>query len=286
MQGLLRHSEIYDIEINNCLGQGTFGSVHACTLKLCSLRKCKPRITAVVKVFDTKTPTGRYAFDNERLFLHHIKNVLYTPNVYYVEEGCIYMTPGCDSLFNIHRKRKLSTKTVYKWCQQLLKAVCSIHAKDIVHRDIKPANCVFTKADDILLVDWNSASFYSGATKWAYCTTEPFRAPELFLANEETDVDYKAVDVWSLACTMVYLLYKVNLFSFDGKVDPIVHITSRLDVFYANLVSAEELTFWRALFGIQPGKRARIRDATFQFERVFSNRVHQRTLASIKDISL
>lgn len=86
---------------------------------------------------------------------------------------------------------------------QLLDAMASAHAREVVHRDIKPANLMFDSEWRLVVIDWDSAAMFqptsTGSTMSTNpVTTYPYRAPEVFMGGKYTF----NVDSWSIGCVL------------------------------------------------------------------------------------
>jgi serine/threonine kinase 16 len=120
-----------------------------------------------------------------------------------------------------------SERTVLQIFHRLLQGVQALHERARVsHRDIKLENILLLDHFQPVLMDFGSAGPTAhrmdtrrdvlGAVEQASIhTTLPYRPPELFeggIRVGDEELDYRKVDVWSLACTLFALLYGASPF--------------------------------------------------------------------------
>lgn len=137
-------------------------------------------------------------------------------------------------LFNLVSKKYLreADREVDRLClfKQLLQGVNYLHTNGIAHRDIKLENLLITKDSKLKITDFGVSEVFSGIhpglreaggqcgqqmngqirlCKPGICGSEPYIAPEVF--SKKSDYDPRALDVWSSAIVMIYLLFSANL---------------------------------------------------------------------------
>jgi len=98
---------------------------------------------------------------------------------------------------------------------QILKAIKYLHSANIVHRDLKPSNLLASERCEIRICDFGLSRFIDETPKenapniTEYVVTRYYRAPEIMLSSHEYS---KAVDIWSLGCTLAELVTRKILF--------------------------------------------------------------------------
>uniref|UniRef100_A0A0N4ZVM0 non-specific serine/threonine protein kinase n=1 Tax=Parastrongyloides trichosuri TaxID=131310 RepID=A0A0N4ZVM0_PARTI len=123
-----------------------------------------------------------------------------------------------DIINKSEHKQLIDANRIKKIFHGALKAVSYLHNRDpiIIHRDLKPANLLLDKDDNVLLMDFGSAT--EGIEKIVdsrhsrkmideaneLCSM-PYRACELFSCETGTELSGK-IDVYSLGC-ILYSLY-------------------------------------------------------------------------------
>ncbi|KAH6651715.1 kinase-like domain-containing protein [Truncatella angustata] len=137
-------------------------------------------------------------------------------------------------LFNLVSKKYLreDDREKDRLClfKQLLQGVNYLHSNGIAHRDIKLENLLITKDSKLKITDFGVSEVFSGIhpglreaggqcgqkmngeirlCKPGICGSEPYIAPEVF--SKKSDYDPRALDVWSSAIVMIYLLFSANL---------------------------------------------------------------------------
>lgn len=104
---------------------------------------------------------------------------------------------------------------------QIFHIINTIHETGIIHCDIKPNN-ILLKNDsrpsdfrryNVIIIDFNMSKLDTEVHQFnSVCSSKHFRAPEI-LYNETTEIECRqyytnAVDVWSIGCTLFYMLYR------------------------------------------------------------------------------
>lgn len=106
----------------------------------------------------------------------------------------------------------------------ILRALKYIHSANIVHRDLKPSNILVNADCSTKICDFGlSRPINEGLEDLTeYVVTRFYRAPEIMLSSHEYT---KAVDIWSLGCTLGEILARRVLFpgnNYIKQVDLIV----------------------------------------------------------------
>jgi serine/threonine protein kinase len=106
----------------------------------------------------------------------------------------------------------------------ILRALKYIHSANIVHRDLKPSNILVNADCSTKICDFGlSRPINEGLEDLTeYVVTRFYRAPEIMLSSHEYT---KAVDIWSLGCTLGEILSRRVLFpgnNYIKQVDLIV----------------------------------------------------------------
>jgi protein-serine/threonine kinase len=113
--------------------------------------------------------------------------------------------------------------------KQLVQGVNYLHSNGIAHRDIKLENLLITKDSKLKITDFGVSEVFTGIhpglresggecgrdmgevrlCKPAICGSLPYIAPEVL--SKTADYDPRALDVWSSAIVMMYLIFGGNL---------------------------------------------------------------------------
>jgi len=108
----------------------------------------------------------------------------------------------------------------------ILDGVAALHETNHSHRDLKLENILLMDTKTPVIMDFGSAGplmqsiesrkqVLQLAEDAASHTTFPYRPPELLeggVRASDPDVDFRAVDVWSLGCTLFAILYGASPF--------------------------------------------------------------------------
>ena len=214
----LNFSDFY--ELQEKLGQGTFGTVNKCK------NKSSGQIFAVkiinkneLKMIDLQL------IQQEKNYLSLIKH----PNIislkdYFEDKTNIYLVTECcnggDLLTFIENKRKNNIRITEKMTAKIIRKIAEgikyLNFFGIVHRDIKPENILFSEENEITslkIIDLGVCQTLThGQMANEPIGTNGYIPPEIYLKN---DYSYK-VDIWSLGI-ILYLLTTEGFLPFDDE---------------------------------------------------------------------
>ncbi|KAI0848189.1 kinase-like protein [Daldinia vernicosa] len=136
-------------------------------------------------------------------------------------------------LFGLVSKKYLrdESREIDRVClfKQLCQGINYLHSNGIAHRDIKLENLLITKDSKLKITDFGVSEVFSGIhpglreaggqcgvgmgdirlCKPGICGSLPYIAPEVL--SKDVDYDPRALDVWSSAVVMLYLVFNANL---------------------------------------------------------------------------
>ncbi|WFD20896.1 mitogen-activated protein kinase [Malassezia caprae] len=119
-------------------------------------------------------------------------------------------------LYRVLRTQALSFDHSQYFTYQILRGLKPIHSAGVVHRDIKPSNLLVNANCDLKICDFGLARDLTARPPGAsdmqlteYVATRWYRAPEIMLSSRTYT---KAVDVWSVGCTLYEMLAGQPLF--------------------------------------------------------------------------
>lgn len=134
-----------------------------------------------------------------------------------VGDGCVYIVyelADCGSLASLIEKNVTFTyEEISSIFYQIVQGLIYLHSVHMVHQDVKPSNVLVFSDGSIKVSDLGIGhSFESAAT---IVGTPAYQAPEVFLDEDEDDIDYDTVrydptkgDVWSLGITLYEVCFK------------------------------------------------------------------------------
>ena len=117
-------------------------------------------------------------------------------------------------LYRVVRTQALSHDHAQYFTYQILRGLKPIHAAGVLHRDIKPSNLLVNANCDLKICDFGLARSMARHTRrdlqlTEYVATRWYRAPEIMLSSRSYT---KAVDIWSVGCTLFEMLTGEPLF--------------------------------------------------------------------------
>ncbi|KAI0542663.1 kinase-like domain-containing protein [Xylaria digitata] len=206
------------------------------------VRKGCPGELYAVKEFRSKT-ASESAEDYEKKIKseYSIAKSLHHPNVVETLRLCTdhgrwnHVMEYCSEgdLFSLVSKKYLREegRDVDRLClfKQLCQGINYLHNNGIAHRDIKLENLLITKDSKLKITDFGVSEVFSGIhpglresggqcgvamgevrfCKPGICGSLPYIAPEALSKKEEYDP--RALDVWSSAVVMIYLVFGANI---------------------------------------------------------------------------
>lgn len=123
--------------------------------------------------------------------------------------------------------------------KQLVQGINYLHSNGIAHRDIKLENLLITKDSKLKITDFGVSEVFCGIhpglreaggqcgkgmdsstvrrCKPGICGSLPYIAPEVL--KKDNEYDPRALDVWSAAIVMIYLIFGANLWE-KAEVNP------------------------------------------------------------------
>ena len=121
-----------------------------------------------------------------------------------------------SDLYRVLRSQPLSYDHAQYFTYQTLRGLKPIHDAGVLHRDIKPSNLLVNANCDLKVCDFGLArSIGAGPPNSCdhmlteYVATRWYRAPEIMLSSRQYT---KAVDIWSIGCTVYEMLCGEPLF--------------------------------------------------------------------------
>ena len=112
---------------------------------------------------------------------------------------------GSNLLKIIECQGRISERTLLKWTKDILNVLRYLHSRTppVIYRDLKPANLIVDDSDQLRLVDFGTARYYSDeiSEDTVYIGTQGYAAPEQYGVGQ-TD---ERTDLYSLGMTIIHL---------------------------------------------------------------------------------
>jgi len=128
-------------------------------------------------------------------------DVLDTPSEFHIVLEYIC---GGELVALILKNQGLSEAHTHKLFKQILSAIETCHAHNIIHRDIKLQNILLDHNRNIKLIDFGLSNFrQDGVFRTTFCGTPAYASPEILLGTKYNGPE---VDVWSLGVVLFAML--------------------------------------------------------------------------------
>ncbi|GAP89959.1 putative HAL protein kinase [Rosellinia necatrix] len=206
------------------------------------VRKGCPGELYAAKEFRPRSPSeSNEDYEKKIKSEYSIAKSLHHPNVVETVRLCTdhgrwnHVMEYCSEgdLFSLVSKKYLREegREVDRLCifKQLCQGINYLHTNGIAHRDIKLENLLITKDSKLKITDFGVSEVFSGIhpglresggqcgvamgevrfCKPGICGSLPYIAPEVLRKADEYDP--RALDVWSSAIVMIYLVFSANL---------------------------------------------------------------------------
>lgn len=174
---------------------------------------------------------------------------------------------GVDLFRTVDRHGPLGLRTALAYTMQAARGLEYAHRTGIVHRDIKPGNLMLDREGTIKILDMGLARFFEGAGEDGGFTrtgtimgTLDYMPPEQAKNSKRAD---QRSDVYSLGCTMFYLLTREAPYPARSLVDsvvahrdqPIPKLAEKLAPAEAALVTPHIQSLFERMLAKQPDDR-------------------------------
>lgn len=103
---------------------------------------------------------------------------------------------GGELMFHLRREAMLSEDDARFYAAELLVALQTLHAMDVVHRDIKPENVLLDGAGHLVLTDFGLAKELTSLSDQthSWCGSDDYMAPEIIARTQHSG---KPADYWA-----------------------------------------------------------------------------------------
>lgn len=240
---ILPHDHIdYRYEIDDVLGNGSFGNVLKCTDHKCVDLDRERGATVAVKMIKNDVNWSLQALCEIR-FLKHLKEkkpqcndyiLQYKDHFHFRGHMCIVtemLSLNLFSLLEITNLRGLSLNVIRIFAEKILKGLNFIHQELLIHCDIKPENIMVklphipnanslesldSNSIHVKIIDFGSACF-EGETTYSYIQSRFYRAPEVIIGASYD----RMIDIWSFGCVIAELYLGVPLLPGQNEIEQV-----------------------------------------------------------------
>jgi len=198
-----------ELEMIEKLGEGTFGTVHACSFKAmpCAVKQLREDKESSVQLLadmlrEHDAMTG-LRHPNVVLMLgiatDHVRRVGIV--LERLEISLLELLHGGGAEYKEYRTWRASLLSI---ASDVAKGIAYLHFNNVLHRDLKPGNVLLSDTWVAKVADFGSSANAktSAAGDEAIHGTPPYMAPEV--ARGESN-QTAALDVWSFGCLLVHM---------------------------------------------------------------------------------
>lgn len=240
-------------KIEKIIGTGSFGSVFLATEKSTNRK-------VALKICPAWSDNIKKYLRNEILILS-LLNSCYFPKFYDADHYngisviCTEYCSGMTLMKFLEINQTLNEDTIMVIVNQIMDAMCYLHANNIVHRDIKLENIMITKKLKIKICDFGFATFFRENQKLKdSCGSTQYCSPEI---SEQMQYDGPANDIWTLGICMLKMCLGEKTFNevTGGKL-----ITNYYSIFDGLIASSKLRMAVRMMLISKPSERIKLCD--------------------------
>ncbi|CAD8094604.1 unnamed protein product [Paramecium primaurelia] len=204
------------------LGAGTFGQVIKCSIEgtkqqvAIKIIKNQPAFQKQQKI-EINVLRTLQTFSKEQNIQNN-RIIQLNDQFPHKKHACLVFPLLAQNLFEVMKTNKqeaFSVSLVRKFLNQIVTGLTVAEQCGVVHADLKPENIMIEQKQPILddcslqIIDFGSSCFLNDKHPYIYIQSRFYRAPEIILENHNYTTK---IDIWSLGCIAVELLYGNPLF--------------------------------------------------------------------------
>lgn len=208
------------IKIMKKLGKGAYGKVYSCT--------DNNQKEMAVKCISIENNSGIPCII-EPILMRSIEhpNINKAINIYFNQHKLyLFQELAKSDLLDwiLTNVKNTDTTHIKKWLFDILQGMYCLHKNKIIHGDLKASNILLFPDNNVKITDFTLSSIM-GWKNNHMISTSTHRAPEVWLGQEWDE----SVDIWSLGCTFFELVYKNNIFPYQGSSSEDAYINCIID---------------------------------------------------------
>ena len=197
----------HKIYLRSKIGEGSYGKVYKCTnnygdnlaVKIIKCEKINLVEPAIMSTIHSP-------------YLNYSLNIKMLGNYLYMVQEL-----AMSDLKKYRMDNTISDQIMIQWIYSITKALDFLHSKAIIHGDVKASNVLIynniNSIPTVKLSDFSLSTKTSWSKKYKPCTNIN-RPVEAWSSSSAWD---EKVDIWSLGCTIYYMIYGENLFHNQEK---------------------------------------------------------------------
>lgn len=204
--------DIFDFELGETLGTGTFGIVKDVTFKHLETKRDNKTQHFALKII----PKSQITKENQQLHINNERNILNKLDHPFIielladfqDEDFVYFLfkkeEGGELFLELTKRKRFSEKLARFFISEILLALSYLHKEGIMYRDLKPENIILDENGHSKLIDFGFSKEVKDNRTYTLCGTPEYIAPEVLIGRNKGYT--KGIDWWALGVFIFELL--------------------------------------------------------------------------------